>query len=204
MRLSRAVLAIVDISGYTGFIKRREVALLHAEQIIDELLNAMIDGAEHPLTLNKLEGDAALLFAETGGHAQATARDVLRQVAQLFHAFSARLDSLREARRHCSCDACANVGTLTLKAFLHEGELVVKQVRQFEELAGENVILIHRLLKNTVRSSEYVLLTEDFRALVGAGFPSARAHREQADGLGEVALWLLDPTPPTLAALAAL
>ena len=46
MRLTRSILAIADISGYTGFIKRREIALLHAEEVINELLTAMLDGME--------------------------------------------------------------------------------------------------------------------------------------------------------------
>ena len=60
MKLIHAALAIADISGYTGFIRRREVSLLHAEQIVSDLIEALVSGAERPLILNKLEGDAAL------------------------------------------------------------------------------------------------------------------------------------------------
>jgi len=38
----------------------------------------------------------------------------------------------------------------------------IKKIRQFEELAGEPVILIHRLLKNTIQAKEYILLTQAF------------------------------------------
>jgi len=34
MRLTEAVLVIADISGYTDFIRKREIALIHAEQVI--------------------------------------------------------------------------------------------------------------------------------------------------------------------------
>ena len=202
MRLTRSILAIADISGYTGFIKRREIALLHAEEVINELLLAMLDGAEHPLQLNKLEGDAALMFVETGLDPGAAARDVMGQIARMFAAFHARIGTLREARRHCSCAACANIGGLTLKAFLHEGEVVVKQLRQFEELAGEDVILIHRLLKNTVPGHEYVLLSDAFHALVSDALPGCAPHEEHAEGLGTYKLWTLAPTAPALTALA--
>jgi hypothetical protein len=56
---------------------------------------------------------------------------------------------------------------LKLKAFLHTGEIAVKQIRQFTEVAGQDVILIHRLLKNSIDSREYILFTEPFRALAG-------------------------------------
>jgi len=39
------------------------MSLLHAEAIISDLLEAVIDHAEYPLTLSKLEGDAVFLYA---------------------------------------------------------------------------------------------------------------------------------------------
>jgi hypothetical protein len=150
MRLAHAFLVIVDISGYTAFINERQTSLLHAEQIITELMEAVIDRAAHPLTVNKLEGDAALLYGEVAAGDQAGARDVLAQVKAFFPAFAACLGppargarQLRVRRLH------RHRASLQLKAFVHVGELAVKRVRQFEELAGEEVILVHRLLKNT-------------------------------------------------------
>ncbi len=73
------------------------------------------------------------------------------------------------------------------------GEIAIKPVRQLVELAGEHVILVHRLLKNLVPRREYVLLTEAARA--GAGLDPARleAHVEDLEGVGETRLWLLAP-----------
>ena len=80
MRLAPALLVIVDISGYTEFITNRQVSLLHAEQIITDLMESVIDHAGHPLAVNKLEGDAALLFREyEPADADAATRDVLAQ-----------------------------------------------------------------------------------------------------------------------------
>src|SRR4249920_2744571 len=194
MRLSHAVLILADISGYTDFITNREVSLLHAEQIITDLLESMIDRTEHPLILNKLEGDAAFLYAESGSDPTAAVRDALTQVRMLFAAFDERLDKIRVERSHCSCDACANVSKLKLKAFAHCGEIAIKQVRQFEELAGEEVILIHRLMKNHLDEREYVLLstaiTDAWPMPAGLG----RQHAEPFEGMGELALTVLPPT----------
>jgi hypothetical protein len=209
MRLAHAFLVIVDISGYTAFINERQTSLLHAEQIITELMEAVIDRAAHPLTVNKLEGDAALLFGEVAAGDQAGARDVLAQVKAFFPAFAACLGRQREARANCVCDACTGIERLQLKAFVHVGELAIKRVRQFEELAGEEVILVHRLLKNHVPRREYVLFTEPVRAAAGLEAAALEAHLEDLEGIGETALWLVAPQalpfdlPPAPAPVAA-
>lgn len=193
MRLTHAFLVIVDISGYTSFINNRTVSLLHAEQIITELMESVIDRAEHPLIVNKLEGDAALLYSENVAGDQAAARDVFAQVKAFFPAFYQRIALQLEQRANCTCDACRNVDKLALKAFVHVGEFAIKQVRQFEELAGEEVILVHRLLKNKVPSREYVLMTEAARAAAGLDPATLHAHREELAGMGEAKLWVAEP-----------
>ena len=203
MRLTPAILVIADISGYTGFIRRREVSLLHAEQIVSDLIEALVSGAERPLILNKLEGDAALLYVESGPEPRRTAAAVVASLRAGFEAFRARLQSIRSERSHCNCAACANIGGLSLKAFVHSGEIAIKQLRQFEELAGEEVILIHRLLKNQVASSEYVLMTEDFVALLDAPPMHATVHVESVEGLGEVPVRVLLVDAESLSRLSA-
>lgn len=192
MRLAHALLAIVDISGYTRFITQRTTSLLHAEQIVTELLDSVIDKAEYPLRLNKLQGDAALLYREfTQDDAEPAARDALRQLGNAFAAFAACRERLSSQRSGCSCEACSNIASLGLKAFVHAGEIAIKQVRQFEELAGEPVIFVHRLLKNRVEETEYVLLSGPVQALLGAGGGDLREHQESVDGFGEQTLWLM-------------
>jgi len=193
MRLTHAWLVIVDISGYTAFINERQTSLLHAEQIITELMEAVIDRATHPLQVNKLEGDAALLFGEVPAGDLAGGRDVLAQVKAFFPAFQDTLGRQKAARAHCVCDACTGIERLQLKAFVHVGEIAVKPVRQFVELAGEHVILVHRLLKNHVARREYVLMTEAARAGTGLDAAQLEAHAEDLEGVGETALWLLAP-----------
>lgn len=193
MRLTHAFLVIVDISGYTAFITNRTVSLQHAEQIITELMESVIDRADHPLIVNKLEGDAALLYRECAAADSAAAHDVLAQVKGFFPAFYQCLGKQRQQRAGCNCDACSNIDSLALKAFVHVGEIAIKQVRQFEELAGEEVILVHRLLKNRVQSREYVLMTEAARSAAELPVTDLESHREEIDGIGDTMLWLIDP-----------
>src|SRR3989338_1739923 len=89
------VLVLADISGYTKFITLHPGELVHAEQIVTELLEAVIGSAEYPLILNKLEGDAAFMYAQTGGNDAAAARSVASQVEAFVKAFNAKEVDLR-------------------------------------------------------------------------------------------------------------
>ncbi|MEO7251461.1 MAG: DUF2652 domain-containing protein [Arenimonas sp.] len=157
-------------------------------------MESVIDRADHPLVVNKLEGDAALLYRECTAGDVAAARDVLAQVKAFFPAFHQRLAQQREQRANCSCDACSNIDNLDLKAFVHVGEFAIKQVRQFEELAGEEVILVHRLLKNHVPSRRYILMTEAVREAAAWQADDLQPHREMLEGIGQTDLWLAEPT----------
>jgi hypothetical protein len=199
MELKNSVLVMVDISGYTNFIRQQNLSLLHAEDIITQLLEAVIDAAQYPLILNKLEGDAAFLYAPSDGDPTAVTQDVLRQTMAFFTAFRRRAMQLSQDTAKCDCSACTNIARLKLKAFLHYGEIVIKKVRQFEELAGENVILIHHLLKNTIPADEYIVLTQPFYDLVGE-VPDFRrqTHQEKREGSGEITVEVFYPNTDAL------
>ena len=189
IRNTDAVLVIVDISGYTRFVQQRSVSLEHAEAIVTELIESLIDRASNPLVVNKLEGDAALLYAETHGDRRAAVASVIGQLAQFFSAFTHSLQRIEAARRHCSCDACANIGSLQLKGFVHVGEIVVKQVRQFEEIAGEAVIMVHRMTKNALPLHEYVLMTDAVRTAGGDSIRNLMQQTETIDGAQALLHW---------------
>ena len=109
MELKDVALVLVDISGYTRFIRLHGTSVLHAEQIITELLEAIIDVAEYPLVLNKLEGDAALLYTPLESNPPAVAKDVAQQVLRFFEAFKAKQQALIvSADGGCACEACGN------------------------------------------------------------------------------------------------
>lgn len=200
MRFEPTLLAILDIGGYTRFIRQRATTLPHAEEIITALLEAVIDGAELPLQLNKLEGDAALLWADAGLTPRAAAASALRRIEAAFGAFDRRRAAIAQERSHCECGACANIGALEIKALLHVGDVAHKQVRGLHELAGEAVILLHRLLKNRVAAPRYVLLTEGFQALLddAPGSPAAIEAFEHPKGFEPMRVFLRLP-PPTWA-----
>jgi 3-oxoacyl-[acyl-carrier protein] reductase len=55
-------LLIADIAGYTRFMKFHRASLAHAQDIVAQLLEAVIDASHPGLTLAKLEGDAAFFY----------------------------------------------------------------------------------------------------------------------------------------------
>ena len=192
MRDATAVLLISDISGYTRFLTDRVIALRHREEIISELIEAMLDQATHPLTVNKLQGDALLAYAEFDpSNAGEVATSVLAQALALHRAFRETRAAVQLARRHCACEACATIHALGIKSFLHSGDIVIKQIRQFDEIAGEDVILIHRLLKNRVPEREFVLQTDAFRRHLPMARQTGLPHCERTDDTGDVDCWIV-------------
>ena len=193
MELTQAFIILIDISGYTKFIQKHRVSLIHAESIITELLESVIDASEHPLILNKLQGDAALFYARSDGRRE-TAQEVLGQLQRFFIAFAKRETLLVSECSLCSCEACLSAGQLKLKVIAHHGEVAVKQVKQFEEIAGSDVILAHRLLKNTVKGGEYLMLSKALHELCGSiDGREPELRKEHCEGIGEVEVMVYYP-----------
>jgi hypothetical protein len=92
------------------------------------------------------------------------------------------------------CAACANISTLDLKFLVHYGEYVTHAVAGAEDLAGPDVILVHRLLKNDVRErtgcGAYALLTN--AALLTAPGVGLSTHTQRTDDFGDVEGGVLD------------
>lgn len=164
------------------------VSVIHAEGIVTDLLESVIASTGLPLIVHELEGDAVAFYAIDDGP-ESCAGVVFEHVEQFMDAFRRREAELISECSMCACEACESVGKLRIKTVLHRGEAVFGALRQFTKIAGEDVILAHRLLKNTVPSNEYILMTEPFLAAC----PGARAHRlehriERVEGLGEVGI----------------
>jgi hypothetical protein len=191
----KAVIVLADIGGYTRFVTNHDLALVHAEKIITDLLESVMDSAMYPLTLNKLEGDAALFYALGDTDAAGVVKSALRQAAGFFAAFASKRADLIAATL-CTCSACQGIGQLRIKAIVHFGDIVLKRVRAFEELAGEPVIAAHRLLKNSVVKEQYILVTDAADRLSGGLLGTGMRATEQCEGIGPVGTVVFDP-PPT-------
>jgi len=188
MELKSIFIIIVDISGYTRFIKKHRVALLHAEKIIDDLMESILDTVQMPVVAHEILGDALSLYAKDSG-SPGLADEIYNQTLNYFQTFREKEASLISDCQVCNCEACGKIGKLKLKAILHFGQVAFTKVKDIQKISGENVILSHRLLKNSVPSDEYILMTSAFAekcqslSYENNGFEQ---HTENCEGIGPV------------------
>ena len=170
---SKGYLLIADISGYTDFIRLhslREKPIVgsfaarmfesHAEIIISDLLVSVIDAIEPVMQLNKLEGDAAFFYCDEVSKSN-QADQIINVMQSAQSAFQKKAKELLFVEA-CGCEPCTQAKNLRLKMVVHNGAYTHQKIRNFEELAGEAVIFVHRLLKNSIQSDEYWLLSKEF------------------------------------------
>ena len=186
MGIKPLFIIIVDISGYTNFIRMHKVSLLHAEKIIGELMECMLDEVKSPVIAHEILGDAISLYAIDDGTPD-LAEAIFKQLEKYFAAFRLREAFLLRECGYCICDACNKVGELKLKAILHSGKAAFTKIRDIQKISGEDIITAHRLLKNSISSDEYILITNSFLD----SYPSFdktnfENHIEYYDGLDPV------------------
>ncbi len=187
-----AYFVIADISGYTSFLAG--VELDHAQDIIADLMDTVVKGLRPPFRLAKFEGDAAFVYAATAKIDGSMLQDIIESA---YFTFRRRLRDIRQASV-CECKACAAMGDLDFKFVAHHGEMVKQKMGGREELAGRDVIVVHRLLKNTVSEKvgdrAYALYSDACVQMVGID-PAAHGlveHHETIDIIGDIKLWLRD------------
>jgi hypothetical protein len=185
-----AYFVIADISGYTSFLAG--VELDHAQDIIADLMDTVVKGLRPPFRLAKFEGDAAFVYAASAKIDGSMLQDVIEQA---YFKFRRRLRDIKQAST-CECKACAAMGDLDFKFVAHHGEMVKQKMGGREELAGRDVILVHRLLKNTVGEKvggrAYAAYSDACVQAAGID-PAAHGlveHHETIDIIGDVKLWL--------------
>jgi len=183
---------IADISGYTGYLA--DVELDHAQDILADLVGAVVSALRPSFRLAKLEGDAAFTFAtvETIDGSM-----LLDTIERCYFGFRRRRRDIRQATS-CACNACARIPDLDLKFVVHHGAAIIQRVAGRQELLGSDVIVAHRLLKNEVVEqlgiTAYALISQ---ACIDASDidPAAlgmRRHTETYDRIGDVPAWAHD------------
>jgi hypothetical protein len=190
------LLLIADISGYTQFLQASE--LDHAKGILTDLLGVLVEQTRPPMVISRLEGDAVFSYGlstrSVGG------QTVVEMMEGTYVAFRRAIE-LIVLNTSCDCNACANVGSLDLKFFVHHGEFALQAIGERRELLGTAVNIAHRLTKNTVRATTgitaYTLWTDAaYRVLklaeLGNGWVP---HVEIYDDVGRVDCWVQDMHP---------
>lgn len=188
----RGCLVICDVSGYSHYLHR--VELEHAQDVLADLTETVVEGLRPTLRLAKLEGDAAFVYAL---EEEVEASMLLDAIEATYFAFRLRVRDIDQATA-CTCAACRLIPQLDLKVISHYGRFSRWRVAGAEELTGPDVILAHRLLKNRVREDMslggYALHTEACVRALGLEPDELGLveHRERHDDVGEVVCFVDD------------
>lgn len=199
----RALLLLADIGGYTEFMRLHRLNLAHSQEITQRLLESMLD-AVPALRLVEVEGDALFLSASQDGDSGRVHADWVPSALAMYRAFHTQQQWM-VAHNLCVCDACRQIGRLRVKFIAHLGEVATQRIRDTEKLIGVDVIAVHRMLKNSVPASEYVLMSEPLYRDLDPDLRSRAIRVEQElEGLGRVPLYFVEldelPIEPTAVA----
>lgn len=189
-------LLIVDITGYTRYLTESE--LEHAQETLTALLELLVENTRPPLVISRLAGDAVISYGLKEGFIQG--QTFINMIEDTYVTFRKALGRL-VLNNACGCNACANIGSLDLKFFIHYGTFGIQRISDYDELVGSDINLLHRLLKNNITEEAgfqaYALYTvaaiqqldvEDVRK-------SFTHHTEKYEHLGEVKVFVQDMHP---------
>jgi len=140
---------IVDISGYTRFVKKTENArgVIIMSQLLEEIMMANKLGFQ----VSEIEGDA-ILFYRFG---RPLSMDMLlEQFEDMLSAFKNKLAAMKLFADH--------EVQLSIKAVAHYGEISQYKIFKFNKLYGQILIEAHRLLKNHIHGNTYLLVTDQY------------------------------------------
>lgn len=152
--MEHALFFLPDISGFTKFVQTTEVE--HSQHVVAELLEVLIDANEIGLTLAEIEGDALFFYKE----GVPSKEELIKQMRKMFEAFHGHL-KMMETHRICPCNACRTAPKLELKIVAHCGPISYIKVKNSRKPFGQQVIEAHRLLKNSIDSDNYALISSE-------------------------------------------
>ena len=157
------LLFIPDISGFTRLVHSTDV--LTGKQITYELLSTIIRQNNLQLNIAEVEGDAVLFYRY--GPAPSIA-ELVDQYEKMKEAFEIKLSEL-QIKFSQDID-------LSLKVIAHYGPMTEFKIGHFKKLYGKVVVEAHRLLKNSITSDNYLLLTDSLLARAGVEDQGIRQH----------------------------
>ena len=152
---------IPDIGGFTKFIAETEIQ--HSQHIVQEILELLVDANTLGMKVGEFEGDA-VLFYRNG--APPSLEQLVQQARKMYLDFHSHLKKF-EYNRVCQCGACAGASGIALKMVAHSGSAGTMRVKDQLKFIGKDIIIAHRLLKNSVTVPEYLLVSEATLSRIG-------------------------------------
>jgi hypothetical protein len=151
-----AFFCVPDITGFTKLIANADINF--TKEIIPAVLRKLIDNNILKMSVAEIEGDA-IFFYLTGR--LPTINLVARQCKLFYDTFFNYIESLKTADEENYNKHLAD-GQLGLKIIIHYGKVNTSYIKGRTKLIGRDVIIVHKLLKNSVQENEYVLFTENY------------------------------------------
>ncbi len=154
METQPTLICIPDISGFTRFMSDADIEL--SSSVVPSLLNKIIYSNQIGLKVSEIEGDA-VLFYKTGP--LPSFKTLIEQCRVFYTEFYKQLAALKEEHKGQRL-ASVIPDILGLKIIVHYGkEIGAIPIGQSIKLMGEDVIIAHRLLKNDIPGTEYLLIS---------------------------------------------
>ena len=149
-----ALICIPDITGFTRFMA--ETDLTFSRKVIPPLLRSIVASNTLSMSVGEIEGDAILFYRF--GKLPAL-RELSDQCKKFYADFHEELESLRKEFPE-DFEKYISSNKLSLKIVLHAAEMTSSHIGGMIKLIGEDVVVVHKLLKNSVEDAEYILFSE--------------------------------------------
>lgn len=149
-----AIILIPDIGGFTNYMIQAD--LEHSQKQIGQVLESIIDSDALNFSISEIEGDAVVFYSFND---RLTFDEIMCNCQKMYEVFHNKIMKIMESNS-CKCDACNLFSQLKLKFIIHYGLLGSIMIKDFCALYGLDLIVAHRLLKNSIPLSEYILITK--------------------------------------------
>ncbi|APQ18148.1 DUF2652 domain-containing protein [Maribacter hydrothermalis] len=197
MQAKSTIVCIPDISGFTSFMSDFDFDL--ASKVIPSLLNNIIYSNDIGFKVSEIEGDA-VLFYRNGKLPKLG--DLIAQCRFFYTEFYKQLEQLK-IKYKGKKGASKIPKVLGLKIILHYSEEIgLVQIGKQIKLIGEDVITTHRLLKNNIEISEYILISDALMDMYTSesiddkvDWTPIKKGEIQEEHLGKVGFTYIDLTP---------
>nr|WP_294896687.1 DUF2652 domain-containing protein [uncultured Pedobacter sp.] len=148
---------IPDITGFTKFITSTEDPEF-ANKVITKVLNKVATANILEMDIAEIEGDA-VFFYKIGR--LPSVKKVAKQCQLIYDTFNLTIADFQQSHPEMY-DKYLSKHQLGIKIVVHHGHINLTKINGHTKLMGEDVILVHKLLKNSIEEPCYILLTNKY------------------------------------------
>jgi hypothetical protein len=186
--MTSGTFVLADIGGYTTFLS--DVGIEHAKETISHLFNRMVEVNPHRWKVGNVVGDCLFMYSDSAESPD----EIFTYLRLVYENFRESIEEVA-AGSTCRCGACDRSGDLALKFVVHGGGFDTQQIAGRQELIGSDIVVAHRLLKNSIPVHEYALLTAPLADVAKASGLAATAGHDEYEDVGGLDYVYIDLQP---------